>query len=116
MQHATDASGWQANERCAVLIAGQRYATTLRSASRGRFVIAGWPGLALGTRLHLILDRGRLVVQECEVIGATALGIELACTDAGADESLVPGPATDDTPAPRQAATGALPGRQTRSS
>ncbi|BDG72234.1 hypothetical protein [Roseomonas fluvialis] len=94
MLHATDASGSHANERCAVLIGGQRHATILRSALRGRFVIAGWPGLALGTRLHLILDRGRSVVQECEVIGATALGIELArvegaaVPDGAADESV----------------------------
>lgn len=73
--------GRPATERCAVLIGSQRFATTLHHADRGRFVISGWPGLALGMRLHLILDRGQSLVQECEVIGASALGIELAVID-----------------------------------
>jgi hypothetical protein len=86
MLHRTDISAPQANERCAVLLGGQRFATVLRGVSPGRFVIAGWPGLVLGTRLHLILDRGRSVVQECEVVGATALGIELSRVEAPAPE------------------------------
>ncbi len=61
-----------------MLIGSQRYQTTLRAASRDRLVIAGWLGLAHGTHLHLVLDRGRAVILECEVIGATTLGIELA--------------------------------------
>ena len=94
MMQTNNAFGPQASERCAVLIGGQRYATTLRGTSRGRFVIAGWPGLALGTRLHLILHRGRSVVQECEVVGATALGIELVRVDGGAP---VPQQSADDS-------------------
>ncbi len=81
MINASATPGRPAIERCAVLIGSQRFATTLHHADRGRFVISGWPGLALGMRLHLILDRGRSVVQECEVIGASALGIELAQVD-----------------------------------
>ncbi len=81
MRNASVTPARPATERCAVLIGNQRFATTLHHAERGRFVISGWPGLALGMRLHLILDRGRSVVQECEVIGASALGIELAQVD-----------------------------------
>lgn len=67
--------------RCAILIGSQRRLTTLLAASGDRFLIAGWQGLALGTRLHLIIERGRPFVRECAVIGATTRGIELACLD-----------------------------------
>jgi hypothetical protein len=71
----------QGRGRCAVLVGSQRRQTELISASHGRFVIVGWPGLVLGLRLHLILDRGRTVVRECLVVGASAMGIELACVE-----------------------------------
>jgi hypothetical protein len=65
--------------RCTVLIGSQRRQTSLLAASADRFVIAGWQGLALGARVHLVIERGRMLVQECLVVGATSLGVELAC-------------------------------------
>ena len=92
MMFASVTPGRSATERCAVVIGSQRFVTTLHHAARGRFVISGWPGLALGMRLHLILDRGQSLVQECEVVGASALGVELAQVDGA--------PTTDDDGTP----------------
>lgn len=85
MQHSSPQTGGRpawGRTRCAVLIGSQRRQADLISASQGRFVIAGWPGLVLGLRLHLILDRGGTLVRECLVVGASAMGIELACVEA----------------------------------